>query len=94
VHYQDGQISRVEEDTNRDGRSDSFSYYENGQLVRKDLDRKHVGKIDLSGYYQNGRLVRQEEDLHGDGKISRIIFFAAMRSFGVKRTQRSVAAWT
>ena len=75
VFYKDGKVVRIEENSNGDGKPDTFSYFENGQLVRKEVDRKHTGKIDLWGYYQEGRLIKQEEDLQGDGKVSRVVYF-------------------
>jgi len=65
--YDHGVLSRVEEDTDFDGRLDKWEWYEDGGLVRIDLDLAGTGKPDRRMIYKNGRLDHVETDVKGDG---------------------------
>jgi hypothetical protein len=72
-YYQHGVISRVEEDTNDDGRIDTWQTYENGTLVEMDLDLSGRGTPDRRLVYRaDGTLDHVEADPDGDGKFERI----------------------
>jgi len=58
---------RVEEDTNLDGRTDTWVEYRNGQVARQRRDTDHDGSPDSWSFYRGGQLVRQEQDRTGDG---------------------------
>jgi hypothetical protein len=84
VYYQDGQRIRAEEDTDFDGRMDTWEYYgvdENGARVvwRIDRDTKGTGKPDTFETYAqpNGgtAIVKREEDTDGDGRIDTVSRF-------------------
>lgn len=68
--YDNGKISRVEEDTNFDGRVDKWEFYQDGGLVRLDLDLQGKGFADRRIYYgKNGAIEKLEVDPDGDGKF-------------------------
>jgi hypothetical protein len=70
--YDHGVISRVEEDTDFDGRLDKWEQYENGALVRIDLDLAGTGKPNRRMIYKNGALDHMETDARGDGTFVRM----------------------
>ena len=66
--YTDGIITRVEEDTDFDGRVDKWETYEHGVLARLDLDVSGRGRPDRRLVYgQEGSLDHVEVDVKGDG---------------------------
>ncbi|HKE11521.1 MAG TPA: hypothetical protein VKE73_08120 [Myxococcota bacterium] len=84
VYYQDGQRVRSEEDTDFDGRMDTWEYYgpdANGTPVvrRVERDTKGTGRPDTFETYaqQNGStvIVKREEDTDGDGQIDEVSLF-------------------
>jgi hypothetical protein len=71
--YVNGVISRVEEDTDFDGRTDKWEYYTNGRLSRVDLDLQGRGTPDRRLVYgTNGNLDHMEADPDGDGVFVRM----------------------
>ncbi len=62
--YEDGRLAKVEEDLDRDGRVDSWSYYDPKvsaeTVVREERDFNRDGGVDLWSYYESGRLVRRD----------------------------------
>jgi len=70
-----GQEDRVEEDTNLDGRIDSWIEYDGGQMARQRRDTDYDGFLDTWSFYRAGQLARQEQDLNGDGFRNRVTFF-------------------
>jgi hypothetical protein len=84
VYYQDGQRVRSEEDTDFDGRMDTWEYYgsdANGTpvVMRVERDTKGAGKPDTFETYaqQSGStvIVKREEDTDGDGQIDEVSVF-------------------
>lgn len=69
------QVSRVEEDTNHDGVSDSWTDYRNGALVRRRTDANGDGAVDGWSYFRDGHLTRLERDTTGDGFRDRVSFY-------------------
>lgn len=70
--YADGVLTRVEEDTDFDGRVDKWETYEHGTLARMDLDLSGRGKPDQRWIYgPDGSLDHVEVDTAGDGHFVR-----------------------
>jgi len=66
--YTDGIISRVEEDTDFDGRVDTWETYDHGVLARMDLDSHGRGWPNRRLVYRtDGSFDHVEVDLKGDG---------------------------
>jgi hypothetical protein len=74
-----GREQRVEEDTNLDGRVDSWVEFRDGQVARQRRDSNHDGFLDSWSFYRDGALVRQEEDLDGDGFRNRVVLYEGGR---------------
>jgi hypothetical protein len=57
-------VSRVEKDTNGDGRRDTFEDYERTgdsvRLKRREEDKNADGEIDITSLYENGKLKQRE----------------------------------
>ncbi len=64
------EIVRQEEDTNGDGRVDTWSAFHNGKLVRREIDGKGDGKPDILYYYKDDKIAREEKDEVGNGLTS------------------------
>ena len=84
VYYQDGQRVRSEEDTDFDGRMDTWEYYgpdANGipVVTRVERDTRGTGKPDTFETFtqQNGSrvIVKREVDTDGDGQIDEVSVF-------------------
>jgi hypothetical protein len=66
--YTDGVITRVEEDTDFDGRVDKWETYDHGVLIRMDLDISGRGRPDRRLVYRpDGSFDHVEVDVKGDG---------------------------
>lgn len=65
-----GEIVRQEEDTNGDGRVDTWSTFKEEKLVRREVDTKGNGRPDTIYYYEDGKISREERDENGDGRSS------------------------
>ena len=61
------EVVRREEDTDHNGRVDTWSYFNQGQLVRRQVDRTGDGNIDGLFFYKDDKLVREERDEEGNG---------------------------
>lgn len=73
VYYApDGEIARVEEDTDGDGQVDSWASYEAGQIARRRADTDGDGEADTWTLYQDGQMARHEQDSDGDGVRDKI----------------------
>jgi hypothetical protein len=72
-----GQLTRVEIDTNFDGRSDHRDYYRNGALTRSESDRNFDNRIDLvEEFDRSGREhVRSVVDANFDGTADLLVLF-------------------
>jgi len=64
-----GQVSRRENDYDRDGRIDEISLFRGGVLVEKHRATTLVGRLDTWQFYQAGKLARTERDSDGDAII-------------------------
>ncbi len=68
VHYApDGNVSREEEDVNRDGETDAWALYKDGELRARREDTDHDGAVDVWSFYRDGEVARTERDTDGDG---------------------------
>jgi hypothetical protein len=69
--YRDGSgnVSRRENDYDRDGRIDEIAIYQGGVLIEKDRATTLVGRLDTWHFYQAGKLARTERDSDGDALI-------------------------
>jgi len=65
-----GEIIRQEEDTNWDGRPDTWSYFADAKLVRREVDTNRDGRSDRFFFYKDESLAREERDERGDGRSS------------------------
>ncbi|MFI5319753.1 MAG: hypothetical protein ACHQ6V_09255 [Myxococcota bacterium] len=67
-----GRETRMEEDSNLDGRVDTWVEYTDGAMARQRRDTNYDGVPDVWSYYDRaGQLSRQELDLDGDGYRNR-----------------------
>ena len=66
-HDEDGQVSRVEVATQRDGVVDRWEYYAEGVLARVETDTDRDGRVDTWSTYRDGILVTTDPDADGDG---------------------------
>jgi hypothetical protein len=69
------QVVRSEEDTNGDGRIDTWTDYKNGQIVNRRADTDGDGMVDTWTFFHDGQVVRQEQDTDGDGMPDRFEFY-------------------
>lgn len=69
--YKDGagNVSRRENDYDRDGRIDEIDIYQGGVVVEKQRATTLVGRLDTWHFYQGGKLARTERDSDGDSQI-------------------------
>lgn len=79
LHYdrQTHRVSRVVEDTDRDGSPDSWSDFRDGELFRRRDDSDSDGSVDSWSYYRGEQLTRHEIDTTGDGFRDRTSFYEA-----------------
>ena len=66
-HDEQGQVSRVEVSTTRDGDVDRWEYYDGGALVRVETDTDRDGRVDSWSIYRNGVLSTTRSDTDGNG---------------------------
>jgi hypothetical protein len=64
-----GNVTRRENDYDRDGRIDEISLYQGGVLVEKQRATTLVGRLDTWHFYQGGKLARTERDSDGDSQV-------------------------
>ncbi|MCP3983159.1 MAG: hypothetical protein GY723_02160 [bacterium] len=72
----EGSQQSVEEDTNLDGRLDSWAEYRKGEMARQRRDTDFDGFLDTWIFYREGQITREEQDLNGDGFRNRMAFYA------------------
>ena len=63
-----GEVSRVEVSTGRDGVVDRWEHYRGGELVRVEADRDRDGRVDHWSTYRRGILSATASDADGDGR--------------------------
>jgi hypothetical protein len=74
LHYDlaSHQIHAIVEDSNHDGRSDTWTSIRDGAIVRRRTDGNADGHVDTWSYYKGGVLARLERDASGDGFRDRV----------------------
>ena len=77
IYYnRQGQVERVEQDLNFDGKADSIAYYELGQPVRQEVASKNDGQIDTWYFYNAaGEIERRGQDPNRSGKATVWIYY-------------------
>lgn len=83
-----GEVVRQEEDTNGDGRVDTWSTFKSGKLVRREVDTKGEGRPDVVFSYTNEILAREERDENHAGQPS---FRALYRDGRLARVEKDVS---
>ena len=68
-----------EEDSNGNGRPDTFTEYEGGVVTRRRADTDGDGEIDAWSFYRDGALLRHEHDTNSDGFRDRMSFYEGGR---------------
>jgi hypothetical protein len=63
-----GEIVRQEEDTNTDGRVDTWSTFSDGKLARREVDSNGDGRPDVLYLYENEVIAVEERDERGKGR--------------------------
>ena len=71
--YEGGVLSRVEEDTDGDGRVDKWETYENGTLKTVAMDENKDGAPDRRFTYSGGALVRIESSPDASGRFTKSV---------------------
>lgn len=74
-----GERLRVEEDIDRDGRTDSWAYFEHDRLVRRRADTDADGAVDHWTFFRGETILRDERDTNGDGFRDRVDLYEAGR---------------
>lgn len=82
-----GEIVRQEEDTNGDGRVDTWSAFHESKLARREVDTKGSGRPDTVYYYEDDKIAREERDESGDGRPS---FRAVYQDGRLARVEKDV----
>jgi len=62
-----GRLNRLEVDTNKNGRIDTWTYMDGTRIDRIDIDRDENGTIDRWEHYVGGKLARVGTSTRGDG---------------------------
>jgi antitoxin component YwqK of YwqJK toxin-antitoxin module len=70
-----GKKTLEEEDTNLDGRIDSWTEFRDGQVARRRQDTNGDGEPDTWTLYRSGQLARVEEDRNGEGFRDRTQYY-------------------
>jgi len=69
AHYdpKSGRLRKLEEDTNKNGRLDTWTYMDGTRVDRIEIDRDEDGKIDRWEHYTDGKLTSVGISTRGDG---------------------------
>jgi hypothetical protein len=62
-----GRLKRLEVDTDKNGKIDSWTYMDGARIDRIDIDRNEDGKIDRWEHYSGGKLTSVGTSTRGDG---------------------------
>ena len=66
------EVVAIEEDSDHDGKIDTWTALQKGQVQRRRIDSDGDGQVDIWESYRDGQLVRIERDTNGDGFRDRI----------------------
>lgn len=74
LHYDlaSHQVDAIEEDSDHDGRTDTWTALRDGSIQRRRSDTDGDGHVDTWGFYRDGELSRLERDSDGDGFRDRV----------------------
>jgi hypothetical protein len=64
-----GRLKRLELDSNKDGKYDTWTYTEGTRIERIEIDRDHDGIVDRWEYYADNKLARVGSSTRGDGVV-------------------------
>lgn len=64
-----GRLRRLEVDTDKDGRVDTWTYMDGTRIDRIEIDKDTNGKIDRWEYYRDGKLEKVGTSSRGDGVV-------------------------
>jgi hypothetical protein len=64
-----GRLKRLEVDTNKDGRFDTWTYAEGTRVERIEVDRDFDGVVDRWEYYADNKLTKVGTSTRGDGVV-------------------------
>jgi hypothetical protein len=64
-----GRLKRIELDSNKNGKIDTWTYMEGTRIDRIEIDRDEDGKIDRWEYYVDNKLSRVGTSTRGDGVV-------------------------
>jgi antitoxin component YwqK of YwqJK toxin-antitoxin module len=71
-----GQIEKVEQDVNFDGKPDILVYYEAGKPKRQEIASKNDGRIDVWHFLDaSGEIERKGQDTIGSGKPTIWVYY-------------------
>lgn len=74
---QTGRLNRLEVDTNKNGRIDTWTYMDGTRIDRIEIDRDEDGTIDRWEHYTDNKLARVGTSTRGDGVEDQWAFQAA-----------------
>ncbi|MGH7846570.1 MAG: hypothetical protein ACREQW_15565 [Candidatus Binatia bacterium] len=80
-----GEIIRQEEDTNSDGRVDTWTSFRDGKVARREADTNGDVTPDVFFAYEKDMIVREERDEYGEGRPSYRAFYQNARIGRVER---------
>lgn len=69
-----GRLKRLEVDTNKNGRIDTWTYMDGTRIDRIEIDRDENGKIDRWEYYVDRKLEKVGTSTRGDGVVDEWAF--------------------
>jgi hypothetical protein len=69
-----GRMKRLEVDTNKNGKMDTWTYMDGTRIDRIEIDRDEDDKIDRWEYYTDNKMVRVGTSTRGDGVVDEWAF--------------------
>lgn len=83
-----GRMKRLEVDTNKNGKTDTWTYMDGTRIDRIEIDRDEDGRIERWEYYANNKLERVGSSARGDGIVDEWAFEAP--GGGVARVETDI----
>jgi hypothetical protein len=69
------EVVRIDEDSDFDGRMDSWTAFRSGRVVGRRVDGNADGHVDTWSYYHDGVITRLERDANGDGFRDHVAYY-------------------
>ena len=69
------EVVQIEEDTNFDGKTDTWTTLRGGKVTGRRVDTNGDGQVDAWSFYQNGVITRLERDTNGDGFPDHVAYY-------------------